>query len=59
MGEKRNAYRVLVGKLAITRPLARPRHRWEDSMKIYLREIVWGVWTGFIRLRIGTCVKIL
>jgi hypothetical protein len=52
----RNAYRVLVGKLAITIPVARPRHKWEDSMKMDLREIAWSVWTGFIRLRVGTCV---
>jgi hypothetical protein len=37
MGEKRNAYRILVGK----RPLGRHRHRWEDNIKIDLREIGW------------------
>jgi hypothetical protein len=37
MGEKRNAYRILVGK----RPLARPRRRWVDDIKIDLREIGW------------------
>jgi hypothetical protein len=35
MGEKRNAYRILVGK----RPLGRPRCRWVDNIKMDLREI--------------------
>jgi hypothetical protein len=33
MGEKRNAYRILVGKPEIKRPLGRPRYRWEDNIK--------------------------
>jgi hypothetical protein len=37
-----NAYRILVGKPEEKRPLGRPRHRWEDSIKIDLREIGWG-----------------
>jgi hypothetical protein len=42
-GEKRNAYRVLVGKPEGKRPLGTPRRRWEDnrSIKIDLREIGW------------------
>jgi hypothetical protein len=40
-GEKRNAYRILFGKLERTRPLGRPRHRWVDNIKMDLREIVW------------------
>jgi hypothetical protein len=36
--EKRNAYRILVGKPKGTRPLGRPRRRWEDDIKIYLRD---------------------
>jgi hypothetical protein len=35
-------------------PLERPRHRWEDGIKMDLREIGWGVWSGFTWLRIGT-----
>jgi hypothetical protein len=42
MGEKRNAYRILVGKLERKRPLGRPRRRWEDNVKMDLREIGWG-----------------
>jgi hypothetical protein len=39
MGEKRNAYRMFVGKPEGKRPLGRPRRRWVDSIKINLREI--------------------
>jgi hypothetical protein len=41
-GMKRNACRVLVGKPEGKRPLGRPKRRWEDSIKIDLREIGWG-----------------
>jgi hypothetical protein len=42
MGEGRNLYRVLVGKPEGKRPLGRPRRRWEDEIKMDLREIGWG-----------------
>jgi hypothetical protein len=42
MGEGRNVYRVLVGKPEGKRPLGRPRRRWEDRLKMGLREIGWG-----------------
>jgi hypothetical protein len=46
MEDKRNAYRILVGKPEEERPLERLRCRWEDNMKIDLREMGWGgvVW---------------
>ncbi|KAJ4448703.1 hypothetical protein ANN_00093 [Periplaneta americana] len=39
MGESRNAYRVLVGRPEGKRPLGRPRHRWEDNIKMDLKEV--------------------
>jgi hypothetical protein len=39
MGEKSNAYRILVAKPERKRPLERPRHRWVGSIKMGLREI--------------------
>jgi hypothetical protein len=41
MGEKRNAYRILVGKPEGMRQLGRPKRRWVDSIKMYFREIGW------------------
>jgi hypothetical protein len=42
MGEERNVYKVLMGKPEAKRPLGRPRHRWEDGIRMDLREIGWG-----------------
>jgi hypothetical protein len=42
MGEKRNAYRILMGNPEGKRPLGRPRRRWEDNIRMDLREIGWG-----------------
>jgi hypothetical protein len=39
MGEKRNSYRILVGKPEGMRPLGRPRRRWVNNIKMDLREI--------------------
>jgi hypothetical protein len=41
MGEMRSAYSVLVGKPERKRPLGRPNHKWEDNIKMDLREIRW------------------
>jgi hypothetical protein len=41
MGERRSAYRVLLGKSEGKRTLGRTRRRWEDNFKIYLKEIRW------------------
>jgi hypothetical protein len=42
MGEVRGAYNILVGKPEGRRPLGRPRRRWEDNIKMDLREIGFG-----------------
>ena len=39
MEQFRNAYKVLVGKPEGKRPLGRPRRRWEDNIKMDLREV--------------------
>jgi hypothetical protein len=52
--EERNVNKVLMGKPEGKRPLRRPRRRWEDGIRIDLREIGWGVWIGSSWLRIGT-----
>jgi hypothetical protein len=39
MGEGRGAYRFLVGRPEVKRPLGKPRRRWEDNIKMDLREI--------------------
>jgi hypothetical protein len=49
MGEERKVYKVLVGKPEGKSPLGRPRHRWEDRIRIDLREIVSGC-VDWIRL---------
>ena len=54
MGEKRGVHRVLVGKPEGKRPLGRPRHRWEDNIKMDLQEVGGGGGTGWSWLRIGT-----
>jgi hypothetical protein len=42
MGEKRNAYRLLVGKSEGKRPLGRPRRRWVDNIRMDLGAVGWG-----------------
>jgi hypothetical protein len=54
MGEERNVYKVLMGKLEGKRPLGSPRRRWEDGIRVDLREIGLGVWSGPSWLRMGT-----
>jgi hypothetical protein len=41
-GENKNAYRILVGKPQGKRPLGRPKRKWEDNIKMDLREVGWG-----------------
>jgi hypothetical protein len=52
-GEKRNAYRLLVGKPDGKRPLGRPRRRWVDNIRMYLGEVGWGDvgWIGLAQDR--------
>jgi hypothetical protein len=52
MGEGKGVYRVLVGKPEGKKPLGRPRHRREDNIKMDLKEVGCGVWTGLSWLRI-------
>jgi hypothetical protein len=54
MGEGRKVYRVLVGNHEGKRTFGRLRCRWEYEIRMDLRKIGWGVWSGFIWLRIGT-----
>jgi hypothetical protein len=48
MGEKRNAYRLLMGKPDGSRPLGSPRCRWVDNIKMDVGEVGWGHvdWSG-------------
>jgi hypothetical protein len=60
MGERRGAYRALVGKPEGRRPLVRPRRKWEDNIKMDLREVGWGDvdWINLAQDRqvAGSCV---
>jgi hypothetical protein len=52
-GEKRNAYRILVGMPEGKRPLGRPRRRWVDNIRMDLRDVGWdGMdWTDLTQNR--------
>jgi hypothetical protein len=54
MEERSGVYRVLVGKREGKRPLGRPRHSWEDNIKMDRQEVDVGLWTGLKWLRIET-----
>jgi hypothetical protein len=53
MGERRNAYRFLVGKPKVKRPRGRPRRRWVDNIKMDLGQVGWGDvdWIGLVQDR--------
>jgi hypothetical protein len=59
MGEKRTAYRIMVRKPEGKRPLGRTRHRWEDNIKMDLRETGWGGMDLIDLDRIGTSGELL
>jgi hypothetical protein len=44
-------YKVLAGKPEGKRSIVRPRGRWDDGIRMNLRDIGWGVWIGFDWLR--------
>jgi hypothetical protein len=53
-GERRGMYRVLVERPEGKRPLGRPRHRWDDNIRMEIQVLGREAWTGFIWLRLGT-----
>jgi len=54
MGERRDVYRVLVGKPGGKRPLGRPRRRWEDNIKMNLQEVGCGGMDWIELAQVGT-----
>lgn len=56
-GKKRNAYKVLVGKIEVKRPLGRLKHIWKDSIEMDFKD--GRVWTKFVWLRMGTSCGLL
>jgi hypothetical protein len=54
MEERRGVFRALVGKPEGKRPLGRPRHRWENNIKMNHQGLGVGVWNVSNWLRIGT-----
>jgi hypothetical protein len=55
----RSAYRVVVGRPDWRRPFGKHMRRWKGNIKINLRKVGWGAWTGSIWLRIGTAGGLL
>jgi hypothetical protein len=59
MAEKRNTYRLLVGKPEGKRLHGRPRRRLVDNIRMDLSELGWMLWTRLVWLRIGTDGELL
>jgi hypothetical protein len=59
LGEEIKLCKVLVGKPKGNGPLRRPGRRWEDGIRMEIREIGWWMWIGFYWLRIGTDGELL
>jgi hypothetical protein len=58
-GEKRLAYRNLMGRSEGQRKLGRPRSHWEDNIKMGLQEVLGGLWNVLPWIRIGTVGRLL
>jgi hypothetical protein len=48
MGDRGGAYRVFVKRPEGNKPLGRPRHRWEDNIKMVLMKVGLEAWTGLL-----------
>jgi len=59
MEVRRRAYRVLVGKPEERRQLGAPTRRWDENIKVDLKELVWGAWAELIWPRTGTAGDLL
>jgi hypothetical protein len=59
MRERIVLYRFTVWKREGRGPLGRPRHRWEDNIKMDVQELGWRAWAGLIWLRIRTVGELL
>jgi hypothetical protein len=59
VGERRTAYKILVGRPEGRTPFESVRRRWEDIIKMELQHVGWGTWIVLIWLRIGTGGRLL
>jgi hypothetical protein len=59
IGDRRHAYRTVVGITEGRRTLGRPTPIYKDNIKIYFQEVGWGAWTGLIWLRTGSGDRLL
>jgi hypothetical protein len=60
MGDRKGAYRFLVGRPDGKKSLGRPRCRWEDNIKMGLQEVEWGImdrWLEFVNVVINPQVS--
>lgn len=57
MGEMRNTHRILSKNVKI--PLVKRKHRWDDNIKVDVREIGGRLWNGLTWLRIATSGRLL
>jgi len=60
MGDRRGAYRVLVGRSEGRRPLGKPRHKWNNNIKMDFLEVGWGTdWLDLVQDKgpVESCFK--